>query len=113
MNENSANALKILGLCKKAGKLVCGTPLVCAALSKKTPPSLCVVSVGASDNTKKRLYDKCRYYGVELCELSVSTDELSAALGGHAQTASAAICDEGLAQLFLAKAENEIKRNEE
>jgi len=114
MNEKTKrDALLSLGMAKRAGKIVCGTPLVCKALSAKTPPALAVLSAHASDNTKKRLRDKCNFYGVALYELDAGTDEISAAVGGNAEMAACAICDQGLARLFLAKAENDLKRNEE
>ena len=114
MNEKTKReALLALGMAKRAGRIVCGTPLVCKALSAKTPPALIIVSAHASDNTKKRLRDKSNFYGVSLYELDVGTDEISAAIGGNAQVAACAICDQGLARLFLAKAENDLKRNEE
>ena len=58
----NGTALSVLGLCKKAGKLTVGTPLVCKLISSKRPPTLAIVSAFASENTKKRLYDKCSFY---------------------------------------------------
>lgn len=111
---NSNNApLMALGLCKKAGALVCGTPLVCAAAASAKKPEIVVMSAGASENTKKKLRDKCTYYGVRLCELDSTPEEISHAIGGRASVAAVAICDEGLAGLFLAKISgNDINRNE-
>ncbi len=98
-------ALSALGLAKKAGKLTVGTPLVCKAISSKHPPALTVLSAHASDNTKKRLYDKCEFYNVPIYELDADTEEISAALGGEARVAVCAIGEQGLARLFLAKSE--------
>ncbi len=105
-----SDALLILGLAKKAGKLVVGTPLVCKALAAKTPPALVVVSARASDNTKKRLRDKTAHYGVRLFEYDADGEEIALAAGKTSVCASAAICDAGLAGLFLTKAENEIHK---
>lgn len=112
MNKAHNAPLMALGLCKKAGALICGTPLVCTALASARRPELAVLSTGASENTKKKLRDKCTYYGVRLCELDASPEEISHAIGGRASVAAVAICDEGLANLFLAKAENDINRKE-
>ena len=101
-----------LGLTKKAGALICGCPLVCKALASRTPPELAVMSAYASENTKKKLRDKCAFYKVRLFELDASPEDISEALGGHASVAAAAICDAGLAGLFLTKAENDNDRNE-
>ena len=112
MNNERNAPLMALGLCKKAGALVCGTPLVCAAVASAKKPELAVISTGASDNTKKKLRDKCTYYGVRLVELDATPEDISHATGGRASVAAVAICDGGLARLFLAKAENETNRNE-
>ncbi len=98
-------ALSALGLCKKAGKITVGSELVCKALASKHPPCLCIVSTHASENTKKRLYDKCKFYNTPIYELDADTSEISAALGGEAQVAVCAIGEQGLAKLFLAKSE--------
>lgn len=98
-------ALSALGLCKKAGKLTVGTPLVCRAIASKKPPALAIVSSGASENTKKRLYDKCKFYSIPIYELDAGTEEISAALGGDAHVAVCAISEQGLGRLFLEKAE--------
>ncbi len=113
MKTNRTPALLTLGLCKKAGKLICGTPLVCRALAQKRPPELVVMSGGASSQTKKKLRDKCSYYKVRLYELDAAPEEISEVLGGSGSVASVAICDRGLGGLFLDRAEREINRNEE
>ncbi len=98
-------ALSALGLAKKAGKITVGAPLVCKAIASKRPPALVAVSAYASDNTKKRLYDKCKFYNIPIYELDADTDEISRALGGEAQVAVCAISESGLGRLFLEKAE--------
>jgi ribosomal protein L7Ae-like RNA K-turn-binding protein len=105
MNKEQNAPLMALGLCKKAGKLICGTPMVCEAAASRKKPELAVMSTGASENTKKKLRDKCAYYGVRLVELDASPEDISRAIGGKASTAAVAISDAGLAGLFLAKIE--------
>lgn len=111
MNKEQNAPLMALGLAKKAGKLICGAPMVCEAVASKKKPELAVLSTGASENTKKKLRDKCAYYGVRLYELDAAPEDISRAIGGRASTAAVAVSDAGLAGLFLAKAEN-INRNE-
>lgn len=108
-----STSMMALGLAKKAGKVIVGAPLVVEAVRSKRPPSLVIVSREASDNTKKKLYDKCKSFGVNIYETDAATECLSHALGGRASVACAAICDAGLAELFLRRAANESKRNEE
>ena len=113
MNKEQNAPLMALGLSKKAGKLICGTPLVCAAVASQKKPNLAILSKRASENTKKKLRDKCAHYGVQLCELDAAPEDISRAIGGRASVAAVAICDAGLAGLFLAKvkADND-NRNE-
>ena len=54
-----------LGLAKKAGKLVAGTGAVENSIRQKTS-RLVVMACDVSENTKKRLTDKCNYYNIEL-----------------------------------------------
>lgn len=89
--------LGFLGLCRRAGKTVLGTPLVCEALAKRKKPDLVLFSESASAATKKRIENKCRFYGVEAMALPVSTGELAHALGKQGDLAALAVTDAGFA----------------
>ncbi len=103
MNGNSG-ALRALGLCRAAGKAVCGTDLVCRALHRVGTVFCVVLASDASENTVKRLNDKCSYYGVSLYKMSASMAELASAVGKRgSQTAAIAITDANLARLFMEK----------
>lgn len=113
MTNKVKNILLALGLSKKAGKLVRGTPAVCDALAGGKPPELVVLSGEASANTRKRVSDKCAYYGVRLLLTEATTDELSRAVGGKGAVAAVAVTDAGLAGLVLSKAEQlEMRKGE-
>ncbi len=84
--------MRLLGLCARAGKLLFGTPIVCEALGSGKV-LLALMASGASDNTKKRIRDKCRYYGVTLLELSVSTEELAHTVGKSGDVAVVGVTD--------------------
>ena len=58
-NQVAADVLRALGLCAKAGKLVYGTPLICEALKAKKQVFLVVETSDNSENTQKRLRDRC------------------------------------------------------
>jgi ribosomal protein L7Ae-like RNA K-turn-binding protein len=73
------NILNNLGLCNRAGGLISGEALVTEGiLSKK----VCYVFLAsdAGTNTKKKIIDKSRTYGVEVNE-SFTSMELSNAIG--------------------------------
>ncbi len=98
-DEAMQKSLRAIGLCRKAGKLVCGTPLVCEALKGKQKPFLVVEVSDNSINTAKKLADKCAYYGVEKIRLEADGEALARALGKRARVAAVAIIDEQLSRL--------------
>ena len=57
----------LLGIAMRAGALTFGQDGVLKAISSGTA-RLVLLDSGASDNTKKKISDSCRYYGVELFE---------------------------------------------
>lgn len=95
--------LGFLGLCRRAGRMVLGTPLVCEELAKKKKPDLVLYSSEASEATRKRIENKCRFYGVEAISLSVSTGDLAHALGKRGDLAAIAVTDGGFGRAIRDK----------
>ncbi len=97
----SKNLLFALGLCAKAGKIICGVPMICEAMGGKKHP---VIVIAASDNAKnsaKRLTDKCAYYGVTLYQSEIDGDTLAHAVGKTGRLAAVGVTDSSLAQLVV------------
>ncbi len=89
-----------LGICAKARRLITGTALICEAMrSERTRPLLVLAASDNSDNTAKRLSDRCAYYGVELVTLDLDRDALSRLLGKSGSVAAVAVTDENLCRL--------------
>lgn len=105
MMKSDANreALFALGLCAKAGKLVCGVPMVCEALKKQKAVVAVFSAADNSPNSAKRLSDRCTFYGVPLYTLSVDGDTLSSAVGKSGRIAALAVTDQNLCGLVLSK----------
>ena len=91
----------MLGFAQRAGKLVIGTDLICSAMAHGTV-KLVLVSRGASENTKKKLFTKSEFYGILAIEADIDTERLGKLLGKTYAPASVAVTDEGFA--------NEIKK---
>ncbi len=91
--------LSALGLCKKAGKLICGTPLICDALKGAKKPYAVIMAGDNSENTQKRLRDKCSFYGVELIRIEIDGNSLSGAVGKSGRVSAVAVTDENLYRL--------------
>ena len=87
----------MLGLAMRAGKVIVGTEQICIALSKGKI-RLALVSVTASDATKKKLRFKCEYYGTRLIEIDIDTEELGRLLGKTYTPAAIAITDDNFAR---------------
>ena len=105
MNEQiKRSALSLVGICKKSGHAICGTELICDAIRRNPERVALVLAAGdASDNTKKKLTDKCAYYGVKLIIAEISIAELGAALGKSSAVAAVAVDDAGLARAIEGK----------
>lgn len=71
--------LNILGLASAARKIVSGETLLKNIKSKKV--NLVLIASDASDNTKKKLTDKCHYYGIQYYIIDIESDILSKAIG--------------------------------
>ncbi len=89
-------ALAAVGLCRKAGKLILGTDEVCLALRGAKKPFGVLAANDISENTAKRLRDKCATYGVPLCRLEADCQTLAHAIGKKTKVAAVAVTDQGL-----------------
>ncbi len=90
--------LGTIGLCRRAGKLICGVDLICTELRKNQKIQIVLAACDVSDNTKKKLNDKCKFYGVTLIFLPYTAEELAAAVGKDAPIGAVAITDAKLMQ---------------
>lgn len=97
--DKAKRVLSALGLCRRAGKCVFGTDAVCEALRGG---KLHYVAIPAdnSENTRKKLTDKCSTYRVPLVELPVTGEELAHATGRTGHAAAVGVADESFAQLL-------------
>ena len=99
--------LGAIGLCAKARALVIGTPMVCEALRGRKKPLVVLSASDNSENTAKKLSDKCAYAGVELVVIDAVGVTLGAAVGKRAHVAAVAVTDENLYRLVSGT----LKRN--
>lgn len=90
-----ARLLGMIGLAKRAGRLICGTDAVLSAVSSAKKPQLVIASDDISERTKKQLSDKCAHYGVKLLTIPVGRDALASAIGKKNSFVSAAAVTDG------------------
>ena len=107
MTRNNERLLRALGICAKAGGLLCGTPIVCEALKSAKPPSLVILPRDNAENSEKRLRDRCRFYQTEWIQIDADGEELAKAVGKTGRLAAVAITDENLCRLVRAAREKD------
>ena len=94
-----SGVLRALGLCRRAGALICGTPMICAELPKGK--ILMVIEArDTSEGTHKKITDKCRYYEVEHLRIEADGVSLAAAVGKSGSLAAVAVSDANLAVMI-------------
>lgn len=95
--------LGLLGFAARARKLVTGTDL-CRDEVRRGRLPLVLVAGDASDNTKKRIADACKYYDTDMCVVPISAEELSDRIGKTGSIAVIGVTDmnfvNGIAALF-------------
>ncbi len=102
----------MLGLCRKAGKIIIGVPMVCTALRSEKPPAAVFISDNCSENTEKRVRDKCSFYKIPCYVLPLSTDELAVAAGKKSSVGAVAVTDAKMADAVIVKLNN-VGKNED
>ncbi len=94
------NVLGMIGLAKRAGKVVTGAE-ICEAHVKKGKAHLVIIAKDISENGKKAMSDCCNFYKVRYIEYGTKSD-----LGkftGSDERAVVAISDRGFAKTILDK----------
>ena len=92
----------MIGMCARARRIVIGTDQICTALAdkKKTNrPHLVLEASDVSENTHKRLTDKCSFYSVRKCVIPLTASELAHSIGkGGSAVAAVAVTDEQMSR---------------
>ncbi len=93
----------MLGLARRAGKLIVGTDQVCTAMAKtgEDRVRLVLVSYTASNLTKKKMTVKSAFYDIPIREVMIDTQELGRLLGKATTPAVVAVTDEHFAHKII------------
>ena len=93
--EDNKKLLFMLGLAKKSGQIIVGTPMIIEHIQKKktlNPEAFLVIEAAdTGESSHKKLSDKCNFYNVRRIQISATCEELGAALGKSATAAVAII----------------------
>lgn len=94
--ERTRRLLSTLGLCRRAGGLIFGTPMVCEAMRGNKGVLAVVEAADTSDNTHEKLVSKCTFYGVPHYRIEADTEALARAIGKTGAVAAVGVTHEGL-----------------
>ena len=102
----SHKILSLLGFAMKAGKLITGTDKICDEIRRHGIPSddakgystcgIVIIASDASDNTKKRVLNACKFYRVEAYRSKLTQEQIAEKIG-KSVTAACATFDRGFA----------------
>ncbi len=110
MRLNNDKVLSLLGLARKAGKVVSGEYSVETAL-RSGKAHLVLISEDASENTKKKFQNKCAYYHTPICFYG-KKEELGRCIGQELRS-SVAVTDAGFCQALKQQLERECGQPQE
>ena len=90
--------LSTLGLCVRAEKVIFGVPMICEAMRRGGAMTVFEAS-DTSDNTHKKLSDKCAYYKIKRIRLPIGGETLAAALGKTSSLAAVAVTEPRMSEM--------------
>lgn len=86
----------LIGIARRARKVVMGESVIAAIQNKSA--KVVLISEDASDNTKKKISDKCQYYNITFCFVD---DVLLNQSLGEFNKKVIAITDEGISKKIV------------
>ena len=96
--NKTGRMLSGLGLCVRAGKIIFGVPMICEAMRTggKNSPKAVFEASDTSENTSKKISDKCEFYGVKHIKIDCDCETLAKSLGKTGALAAVALTDENM-----------------
>ena len=93
--------LSTLGLCARAGKVIYGVPMICDGMrrGKGDRPVTVFEASDTSENTHKKITDKCSFYNVKHIRLECDGAALASALGKTSSLGAVAVTDENMSKM--------------
>ena len=93
--------LSSIGLCVRAGKVIFGVPMICEAMRRggANKPVVVFEASDTSENTHKKITDKCSYYNAKHIRLECDGVTLAASLGKSSSLGAVAIADEKMSRV--------------
>lgn len=97
MTDSKTKVLSLIGIAKKAGKLITGTEKTVESVrsGKKNGVKLLLCSADASQNTLKRINNTSSYYSIPFFRLWIDKEELARITGSDSLVSVIGITDDG------------------
>ena len=99
--------LRMLGLCRRAGRCIIGSAQVFASM-RKDPPLLVIAAGTASPASAKKIRTMCAYYQVPLLVSPYTGEALAAAVGKDSAVAAVGIRDARFAEELIKSSGKEV-----
>lgn len=99
--KDEQKLLSALGLCVRARKLIFGVPMICEAMRRGGvgKPLLVLEASDTSENTHKKITDKCKFYQIKQIRLNCDGMCLAQALGKTSALAAVAVNDASMLKM--------------
>ena len=98
----------MLGLAKRSGSTVIGTDLVTKALPSGKI-KLVIYASDSSDNTEKKITDKCKFYGVNCIKTDYYGEEIAHAIGSVGIVCVVGIANDGFSKELISLMSKETR----
>ena len=92
--------LSMLGLSRRAGQVIIGTPLVTGTLPSGKV-KVVFYTADASANTEKRITDKCGFYNVKCIKLDILSDEIGHIVGMKSSVCVVGVTDDNFSKQLI------------
>ncbi len=103
MTDEKIKVISLIGIAKKAGKIISGTEQVIEKVraKEKNGIKLLLCSADASGNTIKRILNASSFYGIPCYTLWIDKAELARIIGRQSLTSVVGITDEGFSKAMM------------
>ncbi len=111
MTENETKVISLIGIAKKAGKVLSGTERVVDSIRKKEKNGvkLLLCSADASQNTIKRIGNTSSFYRIPVYKLWVDKNELARIIGSDSLVSVIGITDAGFCKAMTDRLSEDTK----
>ena len=111
MTVNEQKAYNLIGIAKKAGKVIGGTDMVADRIKeKRNAVKAVLISSDVSENTLKKIINTTTFYNVPAVKTNIDKVMLAKITGSMGERSVIGITDDGLAKAIISYVTAETER---